>query len=253
MQDAFYDALAPFNHLLFADWRRFQNWQLDKLAPHLPPPSPEVRVIDCASGIGTQLLPLAAAGYSTTGVDSSLVSVERARRELRTAGLRAEVVHADICVSSPVDLGLDEHANVALLMDNYLTHAADDGEALAVLRFARNCLTSEGRALIALRDYDETPGVRPMTTAPAFYLDSESRRLVHQVWDWRDDRHYDFHLHFAMEVGLDRWNTKHFVGRYRPIARSRAVELARDAGFRNVELVPPSASGFHQWILDARA
>lgn len=30
MQDAFYDALAPSNHLLFARWEQFQTWQRDK-------------------------------------------------------------------------------------------------------------------------------------------------------------------------------------------------------------------------------
>lgn len=252
MQNDFYDALAPFNHLLFADWKRFQRWQLDKLAPFLPRPAPEVRVIDCASGIGTQLLPFAAAGYQMTGIDSSLQSVERSRNELESVGMVATILHGDILTHGPDEWGLKGSAHVALLLDNYLTHAENDTEALDALCFARQCLTTQGHALVALRDYDETTDVRPATTVPAFYADGGRRRIVHQVWDWHDDGSYDFHLHFVIETGQAAWETKHFVGRYRPIARSRVVELAREAGFRQIELIPPAASTYHQWLVDAR-
>ncbi|MBQ0933550.1 class I SAM-dependent methyltransferase [Ideonella sp. 4Y16] len=252
MQSAYYDAMAPFSHLLFANWDRFQTWQLEKLSSHLPKPSPDVRIIDFACDIGTQLVPLAQAGFTVSGIDSSALCVQRCRRELGARELRADVHHCDF-VQEPDDMRWASEAfDVALLMDNYIFHAADDDEVFTALRCIRNSLKPGGVALVAFRAYDDA-NARPTVTVPTFYAEESSRRFVHQVWDWQDESCYDFHLYLNVQDSEGTWAALHFVGRYRPVPHDRLAQIARAAGFRSVELIEPERTQYHRWLLKAQA
>ena len=250
MQDDFYDALAPHNHLLFADWERFRAWQYRIIAPYLPTAKSDTRIVDCACGIGTQLLPLAAAGYTIAGIDSSRACIERTAVELRREGYAAQLVHADLRSDALVDL--TPGCDVAVLMDNYLTHARSDDEAVAFLTGMHRLLRRRGTLLLAIRHYEEEAGTKPTGTLPAFYADVGQRRISHQVWDWLDEESYRFHLYFTRQSAAN-WNVTHFSAVYRPVRRDRMLVLARSAGFDRIELVAPNVSGYHQWLVVAEA
>src|ERR1051325_10943137 len=94
----FYDRLAPFYHLIFADWEasiQRQAAQLDQLiqktwGPHLR------TVLDVACGIGTQTLGLAQLGYQVVASDLSTQEIERARQEAAKRQLQIDFSVADM-------------------------------------------------------------------------------------------------------------------------------------------------------------
>ncbi|MEU4738779.1 class I SAM-dependent methyltransferase, partial [Streptomyces fradiae] len=79
----FYDDLAADYDLLYADWDASvarQGTALDDRVTRALGPGPH-DVLDCACGIGTQALGLAALGHRVTGTDLSPVAAARAARE----------------------------------------------------------------------------------------------------------------------------------------------------------------------------
>ncbi len=69
----FYDALAADYDALFDDWWTAAQWHASVVDGMLRRHgvAPASRVLDCACGIGTQALGLAALGYEVTGTDVS--------------------------------------------------------------------------------------------------------------------------------------------------------------------------------------
>jgi len=70
----FYDALAPWYHLVYQDWEATIGRQGRALSSLLASEwgSPPHRVLDAAVGIGTQALGLAAQGFSGSRAPTSL-------------------------------------------------------------------------------------------------------------------------------------------------------------------------------------
>jgi len=75
----FCDGLADAYHLVLEDWDAAVHRQGRLLAALLPPPAAAGPVLDCACGIGTQALGLAALGYAVEGSDASPAARARAR------------------------------------------------------------------------------------------------------------------------------------------------------------------------------
>jgi hypothetical protein len=50
-----------------------------------------------------------------------------------------------------------------------------------------------GSFIGSIRDYDRAVVERPTTQGPSFFSDSGRRRIVFQIWDWLDERHYRVH------------------------------------------------------------
>ena len=152
-----------------------------------------VDVLDCACGIGTQALGLAALGHRVTGSDLSALALARAREEARRRGLALTFQVADL---RALDRLVPGDFDMALAADNALPHllSADDlGQALRAIAAK---LRPGGLFLASIRDYDG-PG-RP-TTWPArlFTGPNDQRWIVQQVWEWLDERRYRLHIHIA--------------------------------------------------------
>ena len=77
---AFYEALAPWYHLIYPDWEASIAWQGKALAALLAAEwgGGVHRIFDATMGVGTQALGLAAQGYQVIGSDLSSASVRRA-------------------------------------------------------------------------------------------------------------------------------------------------------------------------------
>lgn len=122
---AFYDALAPWYHLVYQDWESSIERQGRALASLVASEwgSAAGRVLDAAVGIGTQALGLAALGFQVTGSDISLAAVQRAGAEAGRRGLPLRCVVGDV-------RGLPVRSatfDLVLACDNALPHLPQAG------------------------------------------------------------------------------------------------------------------------------
>ena len=249
VNDSFYDELAESYHLIFDDWDAAILRQRDVLARLLPVPANGKRVLDCACGIGTQVIGLAMLGFSVEGSDPSDASIKRAQREATARGMKAEFRVDDMrsLSTAPID-----SYDAIIAMDNAVPHLQSDDDITKALRTICARLRSGGIMLMSLRDYAPLMAQRTSSTAAALYSDGKFRRFVHQVWDWQDDRHYVVHLFITMQMP-DGWHTRHFVGQYRAITPSDVAALAVHAGFDDVRVLAPDETGYYQPVIRAVA
>jgi hypothetical protein len=83
---------------------------------------------------------------------------------------------------------------VVISMDNALPHLLSDSDLMEAARQMHATLRPGGTLLASIRDYDQLVRDRPTMQGPAFYSDSDQRRIIFEIWDWADDRRYTFHL-----------------------------------------------------------
>jgi glycine/sarcosine N-methyltransferase len=250
MERTFYDELASAYHLIFEDWDAAIRRQGEVLARLLPPPDAAGPVLDCACGIGTQALALAARGYAVEGADLSEAAVRRARREAEARGL---VLDCRVDDMRTLATAPRRRYGAILAMGNAVPHLDGDGEIAGALSAMRERLRSGGVLLLDLRDYGRLLAERPAGTPPAFFRDGGYRRIVHQVWDWHDERRYAVHLYITRETARC-WQSRHFfVGQYRAVAPEEVASLASRAGFADVQVLTPVETGYYQPIVRAAA
>jgi glycine/sarcosine N-methyltransferase len=247
-----YDELADHYHLNFENWQATIDRQAGLLAPLLEKecgPASRVRVLDCACGIGTQTLGLAARGFRMTASDLSPKAVERARREAaqRKLDIRFRVAN----MLDLASLG-ESRFDAVICMDNTLPHLESTEQLAQAAQQMRNCLRPDGLLMASIRDYDRLVGERPAMQAPAFYSDQGQCRIVFQVWDWKDERGYVFHLYIT-SGNNNRWQTFHTCAAYRAVLRDELTAVLGDTGFKNIRWLIAADSGFYQPIVLATA
>jgi SAM-dependent methyltransferase len=248
----FYDRLAENYHLIFEDWDGSIKRQAAALGAILKREcgAPNVtRVLDCACGIGTQTLGLAGLGFKVTACDLSPSAVERTRAEAEKRQMNVQLFVADMRDLSVIP---DNAFDIAVCMDNALPHLENDEQLFEASTQIRKKLRAGATFAASIRDYDHLAKERPIVQGPAFYSDQGRRRIVHQVWDWTDERRYVFHLYITREV-QGGWDTQHYVSNYRAILREELSRILQAAGFTNNRWILPSESGFFQPIVLAKA
>lgn len=246
---SFYDSMAECYHLIFEDWDRSIQRQAGILnavmARELP--GPQLRILDCACGIGTQALGLAASGHRVVGSDLSAAEVTRARREARERGLVIEFYVSDMTDLREIpESGFD----VVAAFDNALPHLSPAELSSAVGAMAGR-LRPGGLFMASIRDYDLLVEQRPAMQEPAFFGEAGSRRIVHQVWDWKEAAGYTLHLYLTVEEE-GSWATRHFVSEYRALKRQELTVALRAAGFAEPVWLMPAESGYYQPLVLAR-
>ena len=122
----FYDALAPWYHLVYQDWEASIARQGQALASLLASELGSLphNVLDAAVGIGTQALGLATVGFQVTGSDISLAAVQRAGKEAGRRGLRLGCLVADMRALAVRSATFD----VVLACDNALPHLLSEND-----------------------------------------------------------------------------------------------------------------------------
>jgi len=246
----FYDDLADSYHLMFQDWNRSIEWQASVLGPLIERemPAGRLRILDCACGIGTQTLGLAARGHVLVGADLSAAAIARATREALERNLAIRFEAADMRDLSAVpESGFD----VVLAADNALPHLLSEQDLAQAIRQIAGKLRDGGIFLAGIRDYDRILEERPALPPPAFFQDGACRRIYHQVWDWTGDRQYIMHLYITQETGAG-WNCRHFVWLYRAVLREEITALLQEAGFAEVQWRMPAETGFYQPVVLGR-
>ncbi|HEY2466215.1 MAG TPA: class I SAM-dependent methyltransferase [Terracidiphilus sp.] len=245
---SFYSSLADYYHLIFEDWDASIARQASILNPLIASeiPGHPLRILDCACGIGTQALGFAAFGHQVTGSDLSPASISRAVREAELRNLPIACQVADMTSLDGIDSGFD----VVAALDNALPHLSSEQLPRALQAIASR-LGSGGLFLASIRDYDELILSRPSMQPPAFYGKAQNRRIIHQVWDWIDERTYTLHLFITAQQG-SAWTSHHFISEYHCLLRDELSAALRSAGFDRVKWLIPRESGYYQPLVLAR-
>jgi glycine/sarcosine N-methyltransferase len=137
-------------------------------------------------------------------------------------------------------------------MDNALPHFLSDSDLTEAARQMRAKLRPKGTLLASIRDYVQLVRDRPTVQGPAFYSDSDQRRIVFQVWDWADDRRYTFHLYITRETPSG-WSNFHGASVYRAVLREEITATLASSGFADIRWLFPNQSGFYQPVVIATA
>lgn len=106
--------------------------------------------------------------------------------------------------------------------------------------------------MASIRDYDHLIQTRPQFQGPSFFGESESRRLIHRVWDWVTVDSYDVHLYLSLQQ-QGHWQVLHFTSRYRCLLQADLTAALLSTGFSDVEWLMPSDTGYYQPIVITRA
>jgi SAM-dependent methyltransferase len=231
----FYDALAPFYHLIFEDWQASidrQGAALDSVIRSFPGESRR-SILDVACGIGTQSLGLAARGYEVTGSDVSPGAVERARAEAARRGLSIAYSAADMREAHR------HHArefDVVLCADNSLPHLLSNEEIAAALREFFLCTKPGGLVVVSVRDYDvlERGGVQVKPHGVRF--EGAARYVLFQVWEWRGPL-YDMSFYVVRDDGGSECSTQVTRTTYHAVSIPALIRLMEAAGFVEVRRI----------------
>ncbi|WP_367137774.1 class I SAM-dependent methyltransferase [Saccharothrix sp. HUAS TT1] len=245
----FYDGLAERYHLLYADWEASvgrQGAALDGVLRRALGPGPK-DVLDCACGIGTQALGLAALGHRVVATDLSPAAAARASREARTRGLRLTTAAADMR-SLPVRAG---RFDAVVCADNSLPHLLTADDVRAALASMRRALAPGGLLVVTTRPYDDLLATRPTATPAHPTTGPAGRAVSFQLWHWDDDgEHYDLEL-FQLTASGAAWTADVRRARYWALGRDRLAGFAADAGFTGATWHEPADTGFFQPLLTA--
>jgi glycine/sarcosine N-methyltransferase len=137
-------------------------------------------------------------------------------------------------------------------LDNALPHLDSEDLLLRAATQIRQKLRRGATFIASMRDYDRLVQERPTVQGPVFYSDQGRRRIVHQVWDWINEREYVFHLYITQEV-RDDWDVQHYVSNYRAVLREELNRILDAAGFTDSRWIFEAESGFYQPIVIAKA
>ncbi len=246
----FYDDLAEYYDLIYADWARSMQHQGRAIARVLEAAfpgreRPSIRVLDASAGIGTQTIPLAQAGYRVTARDISPGAIARLSREAASRGLLIDAAAADMrtigeSIRGPFD--------VVIAFDNSLPHLLNDAEILLALRQLREVLVPGGTLLLSVRDYGEVDRT-PQSVHPYGERARHGRTFrLEQRWSWTDPSHY--RTRFVIEeLRGESWvPLKETTGQYYAIPVVRILDLMAESGFSDsrvcdIEFFQPVLTG----------
>lgn len=244
----FYDALASQYDKLFLDWysttreqavildRIFRSCGFDDTA----------RILDCACGIGTQAIGLAALGYHVTASDISdgEIAEAKARAAKNNATIRFE--HADFCALSEV---FSEHFDIVICMDNALPHMLSGSALESAVGSIVDRIAAGGIFVASIRDYDALLAERPPYSPPYIHKTGTGQRVSFQTWTWDGDCYKLIQYIIDDEDALQ---ISKFECEYRATRREELTDLLHSAGCREVVWKFPEETGFYQPIVVAK-
>ena len=237
MTGPFYDDLAATYHLMFADWDASMARQAEVLDGLL---SGRSTILDCACGIGTQAIGLAARGHDVIGTDLSPVAAARAQVEAGARGTRLSTAAADMRALPFADRTFD----VVMAADNAVPHLLTAADVVLALREMRRVLRPGGRLVLTTRDYDSIRREHPLSTPPQVSETEIGRVITFQLWHWHvDGERYDLE-HFQLHEGTTMVRT----ATYWALTRAELTALVAEAGF--VDITWPDTA-FFQPVLSA--
>ncbi len=243
----FYDNLASQYDKLFLDWKSTTHEQaviLDKLFCENGFDK-SAKILDCACGIGTQAIGLAAVGYSVTASDISDGELKEAKRRAEDNQVKIRFEHADFCALSE---SFSEKFDIIICMDNALPHMLTKSALEEAIRSITDQLAAGGMFVASIRDYDSLLKDKPPYSPPYIHKTEKGQRISFQTWTWNDDRYKLTQYIIDDEENL---KTSKFDCEYRAVRREELTELLLAGGCSRAGWKIPEETGFYQPIVIA--
>ena len=245
----FYDNMAAQYDKLFLDWHaatREQAVILNKIFIDNGFTG-DARILDCACGIGTQAIGLAALGYPVTASDISDAELAEAGARAKEAGVAIRFEHADFCALSDT---FAEQFDIVIAMDNALPHMLSRKALETAVRSIASRVRPGGIFVASIRDYDSILLQKPPYSPPYIHETGKGRRVSFQTWSWNGD---NYRLTQYIIDDEDTLQVSRFDCEYRATRRDELKELLLDSGCSAVSWHFPEETGFYQPIVIARA
>jgi len=244
----FYDNLASQYDKLFLDWqsttreqavilnRLFQENGFDASA----------KVLDCACGIGTQAIGLAALGYSVTASDISDGELAEAAARAASNDVAIRFEHADFCALSDT---FSEQFDIVICMDNALPHMLSAQALEAAVASITERIAPGGMFVASIRDYDALGRAKPPYSPPYIHKTDRGQRVCFQTWEWKEE-HYKLIQYIIDDE--DTLNVSRFECEYRAFPREELTNLLLAHGCSEVVWRFPEETGFYQPVVIAK-
>ena len=244
----FYDSMASQYDKLFQDWQtttREQAVILDNLLAengfdHT------ARILDCACGIGTQAIGLAAKGYHVTASDISEAELQQAKNRGRENGVTIDFERADFRALSE---RFPDKFDVVIAMDNALPHMLTREDLEEAVRSIIGQTARGGIFIASIRDYDTLLKDKPAYSPPYIHKTDKGQRVSFQTWDWEGENYRLTQYIIEDEKTL---RTGRYVCEYRATRREELTRLLLAAGCGEVDWKFTEETGFYQPIVIAR-
>ena len=244
----FYDSMASQYDKFYLDWQTavreeaaflsgiFTDSGFDRTAC----------ILDCACGIGTQAIGLAALGYPVTASDISAGEIAEAEKRAADSGVSVCFRQADFCALSET---FSEKFDIVIAIDNALPHMLSHDALETAVGSIVNQLRDGGLFVASIRDYDRMLEEKPAHSAPYVHKTEKGQRVLFQTWDWVDEN-YRF-IQYIIE-DEEKTRVSRFACEYRATRREELSSLLRACGCREVCWKMPEETGFYQPIVLAR-
>ena len=245
---SFYDNLATQYDKLFLDWKadvREQAALLDRIFTQNGFDR-TAQILDCACGIGTQAIGLAALGYNVTGSDISDAELAQARSRAEQNQVSLPFRHADFCALSDV---FAERFDIVIAMDNALPHMLTNEALDGAIRSITDRIADGGMFVASIRDYDSILKDRPPYSPPYIHDLARGQRVCFQTWKWVGD---NYRLIQYIIDDEDTLQVSKFECEYRAVSRAEITQLLQKNGCKSITWLHPDETGFYQPIVIAR-
>lgn len=244
----FYDNLAPQYEDLFLDWEDATYREAEIIHKIIKKYGYGItsHILDCACGIGTQVIGIARLGYNATGSDISKAELEQAKNRAEKAGVNIRFEAADFCRLSDT---FNEKFDIIMAMDNALPHMLSHEDLQRAVVSITQQLNNGGLFIGSMRDYDGILNNKPPYSPPYVHKTDKLKRVAFQTWDWDDDI-YKL-TQYIINDG-DNLSVSKFVCAYRATKRDELTDLFKINGCRDVTWIYPEESGFYQPIITAK-
>ncbi|MBE6949020.1 MAG: class I SAM-dependent methyltransferase [Ruminococcaceae bacterium] len=205
-----------------------------------------VQILDCACGIGTQAIGLAALGYNVTASDISDGEIAEAKKRAEKNDLKIRFEHADFCALSET---FSEQFDIIIAMDNALPHMLSSTALENAVKSIANQVKEDGIFVGSIRDYDALLIDKPPYSPPYIHKTDKGRRVSFQTWDWNED-HYKLTQYIIDDSEI--LIISKFECEYRATRRQELTNLLLSNGCSEVMWKFPEETGFYQPIVVAK-
>ena len=204
------------------------------------------RILDCACGIGTQAIGLAALVYDVTASDISTGEIAEAKERAAKNDVQIRFETADFCALSET---FPEPFDIVIAMDNALPHMLSSSALESAIKSIVNQIAEGGLFVASIRDYDALLKDKPPYSPPYIHKTDKGQRVSFQTWTWDGDHYKLTQYIIDDETALQ---VSKFECEYRATRREEMTNLLLSHGCSKVEWLFPEETAFYQPIVVAK-